>query len=175
MVTPRSAAAAALALLLACSVDAARLDREDLLRYHVAADRVAPVKTTLEWQLRRAEILAGMQAVMGTVPGAAKRVPLDVKIERETDCGSYVRREISYAAEPGARVPAFLLVPKAVRDGAARRPGILALMPTNNVEGNRPVVGLPGADTKPNRNYGEELAQRGFVVIAPPYPHLADY
>jgi dienelactone hydrolase len=98
-----------------------------------------------------------------------------VKVESETDCGSYVRREITYAAEPGARVPAFLLVPKAVLAAGQRRPGILAAMPTNNTEGNRPVVGLQAPDARPGRNYGEELAQRGFVVIVPPYPHLADY
>src|SRR5947207_10132685 len=48
-------------------------------------------------------------------------------------------------------------------------------MPTNGTEGNRPVVGLGAPGSKPGRNYGEELAQRGFVVIVPPYPHLANY
>jgi dienelactone hydrolase len=136
---------------------------------------VAEVKTAADWQHRRAEILAGMQTVMGPLPGPEKRVPLDVKVGSETDCGTYVRREITYQSEPGARVPAFLLVPKAVTEGKTQRPGILAAMPTNNLEGNRPVVGLNRDATKPNRNYGEELAQRGFVVIVPPYPHLADY
>jgi pimeloyl-ACP methyl ester carboxylesterase len=37
----------------------------------------------------------------------------DLQIEQETDCGSYVRRSITYSAEPGSRVPAYLLVPKA--------------------------------------------------------------
>jgi dienelactone hydrolase len=116
-----------------------------------------------------------MQAIMGPLPGAQKRVPLNVKVEAETDCGSYVRREITYMAEPGGPVPAFLLLPKAVLAGASVRPGILAAMPTNNLEGNRPVVGLHGPAPKPGRNYGEELALRGFVVIVPPYPHLFDY
>ena len=166
----------ALMLLVAVSLSAAeRLNRENLMQFHAAPDRVAPVTTTIEWQKRRAEILAGMQAVMGPLPGAAKRGPLDVKVERETDCGSYVRREITYAAEPGARVPAFLLIPKSVLDGKSRATGVLAAMPTNNAEGNRPVVGLGIPGTKPGRNYGEELVQRGHVVIVPPYPHLADY
>jgi dienelactone hydrolase len=154
---------------------AERLDRENLLQFRDDEGRVAPVKTKADWQKRRAEILAGMQEVMGPMPGAEKRVALEVRIESETDCGSYVRREITYLAEPNSRVPAFLLVPKTVIQRKETRPGILAAMPTNNLEGNRPVVGLHGAETKPNRNYGEELAQRGFVVIVPPYPHLADY
>ncbi|MEO6243947.1 MAG: alpha/beta hydrolase [Opitutaceae bacterium] len=154
---------------------AERLDRENLLLFRATSDRVAPVTTIADWQKRRAEILAGMQAVMGPLPGAAKRGPLEVTIERETDCGSYVRREITYTAEPGGRVPAYLLIPKAVLAGRSRASGVLAAMPTNNAEGNRPVVGLGQPGAKPGRNYGEELAQRGFVVIAPPYPHLGDY
>jgi dienelactone hydrolase len=157
------------------SARAERLDRENLLQFRAAGGAVAPVRSTTDWQLRRAEILAGAQAVMGRLPEASKRVPLDVKVERETDCGSYVRREISYIAEPGGRVPAYLLLPKLVRAGQGLRPGVLALMPTNDQEGNRPVVGLGSPGAKPGRNYGEELAQRGFVVLAPPYPHLGDY
>ena len=174
MLRPLSLASIALGFVLTARA-AERLDRENLLQFRDESGRVAAVKTVADWQKRRAEILAGMQRVMGPLPGAAKRVALDVRIESETDCGTYVRREITYTAEPGSRVPAFLLVPKAVLEGKAERPGVLAAMPTNNTEGNRPVVGLSGADSKPNRNYGEELAQRGFVVIAPPYPHLADY
>lgn len=152
-----------------------RLDPFNLLVARADDGTVRPVRTAADWARRRAGILAGAQAIMGPLPGPAKRVPPDVRVESETDCGSYVRREISYAAEPGARVPAYLLLPKAVRDGRAVRPGVLALMPTNGTEGNRPVVGLGSLAAKPGRNYGEELAQRGFVVLAPPYPHLGDY
>jgi len=169
---------AALALAAAAAAGAAqgpaRVDRERLRTCRGADGAVAPVTPAAGWARRRAEIVAAAESVMGPLPGAAKRVLLDVKVERETDCGSYVRREITYQAEPGARVPAYLLVPKEVLAGRAVRPGVLALMPTNGTEGNRPVVGL-GSGTKPNRNYGEELAQRGFVVLAPPYPHLGDY
>src|SRR5687767_6046606 len=134
--------AAFLALVLTAQMHGAdRLDRENLLTFRDAAGQIATVKTTADWQKRRAEILAGMQQVMGRLPGREKRVALDVKVLSETDCGTFVRREILYTAEPGSRVPAFLLIPKAALEGQLR-PGILALMPTNNLEGNRPVVGL---------------------------------
>lgn len=162
-------------LSLSVPAFAERLDRENLLTYRSEAGQVAPVRTTADWAKRRAEILAGMQSIMGPLPGTAKRVPLEVQIEDETDCGTYVRRQISYMAEPGSRVPAFLLIPKAVLGNRSRAPGILALMPTNNIDGNRSVVGLGSPGGLKGRNYGEELAQRGFVVIAPPYPHLAEY
>ena len=175
MSTPRLTALGAVCVAFALTASAQRLDRENLLQFRAAGGAVAAVRTPADWQLRRAEIVAGMESVMGPLPGAAKRVPLDVRVESETEVGTYVRRVISYAAEPGARVTAFLLVPKDVLAGRARRPGVLALMPTNNLEGNRPVVGLDVNPAKPGRNYGEELAQRGFVVIVPPYPHLGDY
>ena len=112
---------------------APRLDREKLLEYRAADGSVQAVRSPADWARRRAEIVAGAEAVMGPLPGAARRVPLDVQVERETDVGEFVRREISYAAEPGARVPAYLLIPKDVLAGRAVRPGVLALMPTNNV------------------------------------------
>ncbi|MES2692012.1 MAG: alpha/beta hydrolase, partial [Verrucomicrobiota bacterium] len=95
---------------MATAAAAERLDREKLLVYRTESGRPAEVKTTADWAKRRAETLAGMREIMGPLPGAEKRVPLDVKIESETDCGTYVRREITYLAEPGARVPAFLLL-----------------------------------------------------------------
>lgn len=154
---------------------AGRLDRANLLEYRNAEGAIVPVRSIADWQHRRAEIVAGAEAVMGPLPGRDKRVPLDVRVEEEADGGTYVRRLISYASEPGARTPAYLLVPKVVLDGTAARAGVLCLMPTNNTDGNKGVVGLGGPSARPNRNYGQELAERGYVVIAPAYPWLAGY
>ena len=114
-----------------------------------------------------------MQAVMGRLPGREKRCPLDMKVEEEVDCGQYVRRSITYASEPGCRVPAYLLIPKSVLRGEGRRaPAILCLHGTDNVVGNGIVVGL---GNRPNRQYASELAERGYVTLAPNYPLLARY
>src|SRR5581483_3934517 len=74
-------------------------NRTNLLTYENKKGQIIPVKTKSDWQKRRAEILAGLQEVMGPLPGKNKRCPLDVQIEEETDCGSYVRRRITYASE----------------------------------------------------------------------------
>ena len=71
-----------------------------------------------------------MTSVMGPLPGKAKRCPLDVQIEQETDCGSYVRCSLNYAAEPGSRVPAYLLIPKAALSARKKFPALLAPHPT---------------------------------------------
>jgi hypothetical protein len=150
-----------------------RLPRDDLLRYRAPDGAVFRVQTTDDWLRRRAEILAGMQAVMGRLPGPEKKCPLDMQVEEEVDCGSHVRRLITYASEPGSRVPAYLLVPKAVlRADAGRVPAVLCLHGTDNVVGHGIVVGL---GNKPNRQYASELAERGYVTLAPNYPLLAKY
>lgn len=149
-----------------------RLPRDNLLLYRDADGKPAAVKTTEDWAKRRAEIIRGMETVMGQLPGKEKRVDLDVKQEEEVDCGKYVRRKITYQSEPGSRVPAYLCVPKAVLDGKAKAPAVLCLHPTDNTVGHGVVVGLGG---KENRQYASELADRGFVTLAPSYPLLAKY
>jgi hypothetical protein len=149
-----------------------RLDRLNLLQYHDDHGAVGPVATPAQWEMRRAEIRRGMQQVMGPLPGPERRVPLALQVSGEVDCGSYVRRTITYTAEPGGRTPAYLLVPKrALAPGASAR-AVLCLHPTDDTIGHDVVVGLGG---KPNRAYAAELAERGFVTLAPSYPLLAQY
>lgn len=158
-------------LLLSSPALAERLPRHELLKYHKPDGSIAEASTPAEWALRRAEIVKGMETVMGPLPGAAKRCPLDLKIEEETDCGTYIRKLISYAAEPGGRVPAYLCVPKAA---TAQKPAaaVLCLHPTENNIGFKVVVGLGG---KEHRQYAQELAERGFVTLSPSYVQLASY
>lgn len=148
-----------------------RLPRDNLLVFHGEKGEVLPVRSVADWAQRRREIVAGMTAVMGQLPGPEKRCPLDVQVEEEVDCGRYVRRLISYASEPGSRVPAYLLVPKTAGDGE-RLPAVLCLHPTNDTVGHGVVVGLGG---KENRQYASELAERGYVTLAPSYPVLVNY
>src|SRR5262249_52401979 len=94
-----------------------RLPRDNLLVYRGPDGKPAGVKTVADWEKRRAEVVRGMQSVMGKLPGDEKRCPLDVKVEEEVDGGTHVRRLITYASEPGSRVPAYLLIPRAVHEG----------------------------------------------------------
>jgi dipeptidyl aminopeptidase/acylaminoacyl peptidase len=113
-----------------------------------------------------------MESVMGKLPGNEKRCALDVKVEEEHDAGTHVRRLITYASEPGGRVPAYLLIPKDVLAGKRKAPAVLCLHGTDNVVGHGTVVGLGKG---PNRAYALELARRGYVTLAPNYPLLARY
>ncbi|MDA0832038.1 MAG: prolyl oligopeptidase family serine peptidase [Planctomycetota bacterium] len=162
-----------LSLLSTCVFAAPpRLPRDNLLLFRDSEGKTQPVKSLDDWQRRREEIIRGMEDVMGKLPGNEKRSPLDVKIEKEFDGGTYIRRLITYTSEPGCRTPAYLLIPKDVLAGKRQSPAILCLHGTNDVVGHGSIVGL--GDNK-HREYARELAERGFVTFAPSYPGLAKY
>ena len=149
-----------------------RLPRDKLLVYRGPDGNPVAVKTPEDWAKRRAEIVRGMESVMGQLPGDRKRCPLDMKTENEEDCGKFVRRLVTYASEPGSRVPAYLLIPRDVLKDRKKVPAVLCLHGTDNVIGHGTVVGL---GTRPNRAYARELAERGYITLAPNYPLLAKY
>ncbi|MFM1769805.1 MAG: hypothetical protein RJA22_2334 [Verrucomicrobiota bacterium] len=149
-----------------------RLPAAELLVHATRAGAVLPVTNLAAWAVRRAEIVAGFEAVIGPWPGPGRRGPVEWRLEEEVDAGTHLRRRITYVAEPGGRVPAYLLVPKdAVAQGGRRHSAVLALHQTRP-EGPRAVVGL--ADS-PDDEYGLDLVRRGFVVLAPAYPLLGEY
>jgi dienelactone hydrolase len=150
----------------------ARLPHTNLLVFHKRDGAVAPVKSKSNWQSRRAEILRSMQEVMGPLPGWERWCPFDMRTEQKTNCGSYTRLLITYASEPGSRVPAYLLVPNEALDGKKKLPAILTLHPTDMQYGHRVLVEQLRGNY---RAYGRDLAERGYVVIAPAYPLMADY
>lgn len=123
-----------------------------------------------QWRLRREEILRGFAAIAGPFPTPRRRSPLAVEVLEEVDAGDFVRRRITYESEPGSRVPAYLLIPKRALAGQ-KCPAALCLHQTHPA-GQRVVVGL---GESPDDEYGVELARRGYVCLAPPYPLLANY
>ncbi|MBI4663991.1 MAG: alpha/beta hydrolase [Verrucomicrobia bacterium] len=124
-----------------------------------------------EWLLRRAAILAAMQEVMGPLPGKEKRSALQMETQEEVDCGTYVRRLITYRPEPSGIVPAYLLIPKEALTSSRKFPAALCLHQTHAL-GHKVVVGLGHS---PNDEYAVDLVKRGFVCLAPAYPLLANY
>ena len=149
-----------------------RLPRDNLLVFHDDQGKTQPVKSIADWEKRRAEVLRGMESVMGKLPGPEKIVPLDVKIEEEVETDRFVRRLVTYTSEPNCRTPAYLLIPKEVLAGKKKAPGVLALHGTNMEIGHGSIVGL---GSTANRGYAPELAERGYVVLAPNYPVMAKY
>lgn len=159
-------------LLAAAAPDPAppRLPRDQPLLYRTRSGAIRAARSPAEWQSRLREIRAAFDAIAGPDPRPHPGAPPSFTIEEETDCGEYVRRRITFTADPGGGVPAWLLVPRKALEGH-RCPAALCLHQTH-AAGSRTVVGL--ADS-PDDEYGVELARRGTVCLAPPYPLLADY
>src|SRR6185503_5736080 len=85
---------------------------------------------------------------------------------------SYERWLINYQSEPGSHVPAYLCLPKAALTWEKNFPAVLCLHPTDSQYGFRVTV----EKLRDNyRTYAHDLAERGFVVLAPAYPLLANY
>jgi dienelactone hydrolase len=114
------------------------------------------------WPAQRLMILEGMQQVMGPLPGPEKRVPLQVETQGEEVLPAFTRSKISYATEANCRVPAYLLVPHSLQ---APAPAVLCLHQTTRCGKAEPA----GVDGKDNLHYAAELAERGFVTLAPDY------
>ncbi|WP_372897595.1 alpha/beta hydrolase family protein [Stieleria sp.] len=151
----------------------ARLPREDLLLFRDPHGNPVPVQTPDDWSKRRRAIVEGMQSVMGRLPGAEKRCALDMQVVSAVQRPGYLEQLITYQSEPGSRVPAYLLIPDSVRkNSAGKTSAVLCLHPTDNQIGHRVVI---DSDARPNRQYASELAERGYVTLAPSYPLLANY
>ena len=145
-------------------------DRARLLVYIDDQGQEHAVKSGDDWAHRRAHILAGMQQAMGPLPARTGLLPLDIRIVETVEQAGIPRQTISFAVEGQDRVTAYLYVPP-TKDKRARQPAMLALHPTAPL-GKGVVAGL---GTGTNRNYGLELAQRGYIVLAPDYPSFGDY
>jgi len=143
-------------------------DPRNPLQIRDAHGRLRDATTPAEWAERRARILQNVQKVMGPVPGPERRVPLDVRIEKEEPTPRYRRLKLTFAAEPGDRVPAYLLVPHAL---AGKAPAALCLHQTVAI-GKAEPAGLGGRRTL---HYAHELASRGYVCIVPDYPSFGEY
>jgi hypothetical protein len=142
--------------------------KTDLLFYKDDEGRNIKVLSANDWSKRRAQILDSMQKVMGPLPDASMKVPLDLQIIEETQVGNVRRIKISFAAEKNDRIPAYLMIPV---DLKGRVPGILCLHQTISIGKEEP-AGMGGS---PNLNYALELAKRGYVTLSPDYPNFGEY
>ena len=133
---------------------------------------LSQISNLQDWSDYRAKVITNMQAIMGDFPKGKDRIPPKMRIIEEQDRETYIQRLITYQSEHGNEVPAYLLIPRLVVEGTEKAHAVLCLHPTDNRHGHKVVVGLGG---KPNRQYAQELAERGYVTLAPAYPLLANY
>ncbi|QDS95323.1 FG-GAP repeat protein [Roseimaritima multifibrata] len=139
------------------------------LQQVIGDNQLQTTAALLELGQRREDIRRSMELVMGPLPTAQSRIPLDVQVEQVTRLEKYTRIKLTYTSDRTSRVPAYLLVPHAIAEPA---PAMLCLHPTQFELGKAQICGMGG---KPSRFYAHELASRGFVCLAPDYPSFAEY
>ncbi len=144
-------------------------DNSGLLAYKDRNGKNKPVKTSEDWNTKRGQMLDSLQAVMGKLPDLSNFPPLNVRVNDSLIGKSYIRYSIVFTAAANEDVPAYLYLPFP-RNTGRKYPAMLALHPTGAlgkriVDGESPLHG---------RAYAKELAERGYVVIAPDYPSFGD-
>ena len=146
--------------------------------YRTKSGEKRPVKTEEEWAIRRQAIVAGMEQVMGPLPDRSQWPEAQVRVLERTELPNGIwRQKIQFFTDSTDRpIKAWVFLPQptlktASRPGTDRRAAVLCLHQTTGIGKNEP-AGLGG---HPNLHYALELAQHGFVTLAPDYPSFGEY
>ncbi|MCB1229746.1 MAG: alpha/beta fold hydrolase [Verrucomicrobiae bacterium] len=139
-------------------------DHQDLTWFVDEMGEHHTIRSIEDWEKRRESIVAGFEEAAGPLPSRESPSDLDIRVEESVETENYTRQTLTLQSEPDDRLSAYLYVPKGIAPGE-RRAGIVALHPTHKI--GKGVV--DGQSERPNRAYGKELAERGYVVIAPDY------
>ena len=113
-----------------------------------------------QWKKKREDIISRLYNTIGTPP--IQRNTRCYELIDEEELPEYKRRRISYTVGDGDCISAYLLIPSNVTFPA---PAVVAMHQTVD-SGKNEVAGLDGCA---DYAYGDELARRGYIVIAPDY------
>lgn len=134
-----------------------------------AQGKIAPSQQIQFQNQQRKEVLRNMQKVMGKLPRRPVFKNSDVQILDSLIEPSFTRYNINYTVAKGEIVPVYLYVPHQ-KGSPEKLPAMLVLHETDPL-GRKAV---DGQGNKVNRSHARELAQRGYVVIAPDFPSFGD-
>ena len=129
----------------------------------------APVTTKAEWDQKRLQILENMQKGMGNLPDRSVLPDFELQFTDSLQGNSYIRYSINFLVAENERITAYLYIPGII-DKEKRIPAMLALHETDPLGKGS----VDGQGVKANLAYAKELAQRGYIVIAPDYPSFGE-
>lgn len=128
-----------------------------------------PATSSSSHEKKRQQILRNMEKAMGKLPDRSNLPAFDTKVTDSLKEEKFTRYTLDFAIAENERLPVYLYVPKQ-RGSIQRIPAMLVLHGTS-------VLGkgvVDGQGPLPNRAHARELAERGYVVIAPDYPSFGD-
>ena len=117
----------------------------------------------VQWQ---ADLRAKVADLLGG--SSAPRGDLAPQVLETSQKDGYVQQKVEITSEPGVRLPLYVLTPES---GQAPYPTVIALH--GHGSGVQEVIGEPQSEQiaehmrRCNHDYGRQLAQQGFLVLAP--------
>lgn len=142
---------------------------KSILTYLDESGKYKPIMNLKEWEIRRKQILNGMEAAMGKLPSREGLPPMDIQYVDSLKGTNYTRFTIRFTVAENEMLPAYLYIPDN-KVGKDKFPAMVALHETDSI-GKQSV---DGQGKNKNLAYAKELAGRGYVVIAPDYPGFGD-
>jgi len=126
-------------------------------------------ETREEWREWRDKLRAKLVELLGGFP--QEKCPLNPEVLETVEEERYIREKVVFDSEPGASVPAYVLIPKGVTSngkarallclhGHGRGKDDVAGIATNEVDRQRFIRPL-------NYDYAHQFAERGYFVLAP--------
>lgn len=156
-------------IIFLASITTTFAQQSGLLTLRTSSGEVQSIRNKAQWKEKRAQILDGMQMAMGRLPERASLPPLDLIVTDSLEEEAYLRLTIRFTVAAGEVLPAYLYIPSDLVKGR-KYAAMLALHGTG--DGGKKLV--DGENPLRNRALAKELAQRGYVVIAPDYPSMGD-
>ena len=109
-----------------------------------------------------------LEAIMGPLPCLVDLPAMNIQYRDSFKTANYTRFNISFTVAENEELPAYLYLPAGFRQ--EKYPAMLVLHSTGDI-GKKIVDGQGNLE---NRAIAKELAERGYVVIAPDYPSFGD-
>ncbi len=109
------------------------------------------VRTPADWKLRRREIVAEWESLLGKWPPLITQPEVEILESKRRD--NFVQHRIRFAWTPKEKTTGYLLIP----DGDGKHPAIVTVYYEPET-----AIGLG----KPNRDFALQLARRGFVTLS---------
>ena len=147
-------------------------DHDRLMVVRDGQGREHPIQTLADWNVRRDHILAHFQEVAGHV--ARRRAPGSARLAGDLDdAGSRLHSQEDLVRHRAGRPRAGLAADSGSRAASRRQkhPAVLCLHQTIAIGKDEPA----GLGQNRELAYARELAERGYVTLAPDYPNFGEY
>ncbi|HEX2747786.1 MAG TPA: acetylxylan esterase, partial [Verrucomicrobiales bacterium] len=132
----------------------AGLEKAGAFRSPLLFDNGSRVEAAMDWPRRREEILKYWHGVMGPWPPLLSKPALETLREERRD--TLIQRRVNFEAAAGQKQEGWLLLP----EGAGPFPAVLVVYYEPETS-----VGLKKEAEHAFRDYGWQLARRGFVTL----------